>query len=90
MAYLKDTIPCPVCVQSTVNGRIWLGGTDWLECPQCDGSGKIERITERVQARIQERFLPLQGGGLSKSTRVILPHGGSFVSGGTQKAIISE
>ena len=37
-------IPCDVCSQSTRRGLLWLGGGDWVECPQCVGTAKIEVI----------------------------------------------
>jgi hypothetical protein len=73
MSYTRRYLACDVC-----KGRrkLWLGGGDYVECPNCH-DGKVEVIAERVRARTQERFVPQAGGGLVKSTRIILPHGGS-------------
>lgn len=39
-------------------GLIWLGGTDWVECPQCAQTpGKIEIVEEEVKPR-GKLFLP--------------------------------
>lgn len=31
-------------------GLLWLGGNDWVECPQCK-EGKLELVEERVEPR---------------------------------------
>jgi hypothetical protein len=33
--------PCDVCAKSTQKGWLWLGGGDWVKCPQCLGTGVI-------------------------------------------------
>jgi hypothetical protein len=50
-------IPCSQCRQ---RGTLWLGGGDYLECPDCDGRGYIEVQEHRVQARTRKIFIPGQ------------------------------
>lgn len=38
---------CPTCAQSTRKGQLWLGGDDWLVCPDCDGTTVMEAVEER-------------------------------------------
>lgn len=90
MRHIKEWIPCDVCARSTKPGRLWLGGADWLECPQCEGLAKVERVTEVVQARTQERFKARAGGGLSKTVRIIHPHGGSWEVGARGEVLRTE
>lgn len=77
MAYSRRIMACDMCAKSTRKGALWLGGGDWVECPNCQGTAEVEAITEVVQAHTQALYTPRAGGGLTKSTRVILPHGGS-------------
>jgi len=48
----KLAIVCPTCFQSQRKGLLWLGGKDYLECPDCGGpSGKhpgVFRMWERM------------------------------------------
>lgn len=32
----KLLVRCPDCARSTRPGLLWLGGSDWVECPTCD------------------------------------------------------
>lgn len=45
--YKKFTPNCTTC-----NGKklLWLGGKDYVECPDCLGLGNIEIIEERVSS----------------------------------------
>ena len=45
---MKISGPCPTCRQSSRRGLLWLGGGDWLECPDCDGSGLFTCHEQRV------------------------------------------
>ena len=38
---------CPTCAGSTRMGLLWLGGDDWLECPDCNAIGAVEVVEER-------------------------------------------
>lgn len=50
---------CPTCVLSTRKGLLWLGGSDWTECPDCAGTGDVEIIAERFAPK--ERTVSLAG-----------------------------
>lgn len=30
---------CDLCSKSSRKGLLWLGGGDWVECPDCGGTG---------------------------------------------------
>jgi len=49
----KLEIVCPTCFQSQRKGLLWLGGKDYLECPDCGGpSGKhpgVFRMWEKLK-----------------------------------------
>lgn len=47
---------CDLCAPSTRPGLLWLGGGDWVECPQCVG-GKLEIIQQDVQP-VGRIFIP--------------------------------
>lgn len=38
MSQRKES-PCPTCRTSVRKGLLWLRGTDYLECPDCQGTG---------------------------------------------------
>lgn len=38
MSERKDS-PCPTCRTSRRKGMLWLSGKDYLECPDCGGTG---------------------------------------------------
>lgn len=75
MSYQQREVRCGTCKGK---GRLSLTGGDELECPNCEGRGSNLVVQEKIQARVQTRFTPQQGGGLAKSTLVILPHGGTL------------
>lgn len=52
-------VPCVTCAKSTRPGLLWLGGGDWLECPDCDGTREIEVIEERFNPT--ERTISIGG-----------------------------
>lgn len=51
MATTKETrvtLRCDMCAGSLRPGLLWLGGKDYVECPQCGGDQKmpvVERLT---------------------------------------------
>lgn len=73
MAYTRRFLVCDVCMGRR---KLWLGGGDYLECPQCDATGKVEMVAEVIKARTQERFIPMHGGGLRKYTAINMPNAG--------------
>lgn len=50
---------CPTCIRSTRSGLLWLGGRDWVECPDCGGTEVLEFHEERFTPR--ERLVSLPG-----------------------------
>lgn len=45
---MKVQSRCPTCIHSTRKGLLWLGGGDWLECPDCGGTTIFECQEERI------------------------------------------
>jgi hypothetical protein len=45
----RVTIRCDLCSPRRP-GLIWLGGADWVECPQCV-DGKVEAVETKVEPR---------------------------------------
>lgn len=39
---------CPTCAGSLRKGLLWLGGRDYVECPDCEGSGTFVMYEQRV------------------------------------------
>lgn len=72
--YERRILACDTCGGKR---QLWLRGGDYVECPACNATGEIEIISERVQAKVQERFIPRADGGLAKQTKILLPHGWS-------------
>lgn len=72
MPYTKLTKRCDVCQGKR---QLWLGGTDWLECPQCEATGTVEMVQEVVQAKVQERYIPSFAGGYIKRHAIYTPAG---------------
>jgi hypothetical protein len=33
--------PCPVCRAARYPGRLWLGGREYVDCPECEGTGRL-------------------------------------------------
>jgi len=33
----RKTGPCPTCLRSARRGLLWLGGNEYVECPDCGG-----------------------------------------------------
>lgn len=50
MSYQRLFIRCDLC-SPRKRGYLWLGGGDWVECPQCNATGKVEVIEEHVTPR---------------------------------------
>ena len=42
---MKLTLVCDLC---NAKGLIWLGGKDYLECPQCNGTKKFVMFENRI------------------------------------------
>lgn len=58
------------CKQCGGKAKLWLGGDDYLECPQCLGAGTIAVQQHNVQARVRKVFIP----GMPAFEMVDLPH----------------
>jgi len=43
--------PCPTCYYSDKKGQLWLSGKDYLECPDCEGTGIFILYEQRVQPK---------------------------------------
>jgi hypothetical protein len=41
--------PCVTCQTSTRRGLLWLGGGDYLTCPDCDGTGTLVVYEKKVE-----------------------------------------
>ncbi len=44
---MKLEAPCTTCIGTSRRGLLWLGGSDYLECPDCGGTGVMQMIAER-------------------------------------------
>ena len=73
----KLKIPCDMCAGSLRRGLLWLSGNDYLECPQCGGTGTVACVEQRVQARVRTVFMA----GQKPHVEVALPKRNS-ISGG--------
>jgi len=40
--------PCPTCCESVKKGHLWLSGNDYLECPDCGGTGIFTFYEQRI------------------------------------------
>lgn len=40
------TLACDLCRGSSKPGYLWLGGADYVECPQCETSRKVEIVEQ--------------------------------------------
>lgn len=40
--------PCPTCSRSLRRGLLWLRGSDYVECPDCEGTGVWRYYEQRV------------------------------------------
>lgn len=54
---MRIKTPCLTCSGSTRKGMIWLGGTDWLECPNCI-DGVMEVHESRFTPKERTVFIP--------------------------------
>lgn len=70
---MKFTVDCPTCAHSLKKGWLWLRGSDYVECPNCLGSGEMQMTEHRVKAKVQEIYVPRHDGGLSKRINIISP-----------------
>ena len=39
---------CPLCIRSLKRGLLWIGGGDYAECPDCEGTGIFVSYRERM------------------------------------------
>lgn len=58
---MRHQAPCPTCFHSTRRGLLWLGGSDWLECPTCETAGQITIHEQRFVPT--ERTISIPGAG---------------------------
>lgn len=58
MNAVEFKVPCEVCKHSTRKGQLWLGGTDWLLCPACEGTGEIVGREYRYTPKEKFVFVP--------------------------------
>lgn len=52
---------CQTCEESTRPGLLWLGGNDWLKCPDCDGTTVLKGYEEKIASK--ERTISIPGVG---------------------------
>lgn len=48
---------CFLCRESLKPGYLWIGGKDYLECPDCNGTARFLMIEERIQPPPTRVFL---------------------------------
>lgn len=56
----KIVQPCDFCSKAKP-GWLWLGGADYVECPDCEATGKVECIEYRVKYKEQLLIIPGAG-----------------------------
>lgn len=56
-------ILCDLCLSSGKQGYLWLGGKDYVECPQCFGTGRKRGRLEIVEQVITPSRIFVVGGG---------------------------
>lgn len=39
---------CPTCIYSLKKGHLWLGGNDYLKCPDCNGTTEFIMFERKV------------------------------------------
>lgn len=49
---------CPTCAPSSRRGLLWMGGGDYLRCPDCNGTGTF---TMYEQLKTPPRHFLVQG-----------------------------
>lgn len=54
---VKIDAKCVLCRESLKPGYLWIGGKDYLECPDCNGTGRFLMIEERIQPPPTRVFL---------------------------------
>jgi len=55
MSVIREFIKCDLCKG---RAKLWLHGNDYVGCPQCQETGKIEVVEERVQRPVKKIFIP--------------------------------
>lgn len=44
----RVTLVCDMCAGSSKPGYLWLGGSDYVECPQCFTTRTIPLVEQRI------------------------------------------
>ena len=55
----RTRVRCPLCLAALRPGLLWLGGRDYLTCPDCDGTQWVTLYEQRVP-RPPARFQVVQ------------------------------
>jgi hypothetical protein len=50
-------VRCSLCAGSMKKGQLWMGGRDYMDCPDCEGTGIFKYHEERVQPPPTRVFL---------------------------------
>lgn len=58
----RIVVPCQRCAPSLKPGHLWLGGRDYVECPDCEGAGLFKFYEERTAPPPARVFLVHQKG----------------------------
>ena len=45
----RKEAPCVTCRESLRRGLLWMGGGDYLECPDCGGTGTLVLYEKKVE-----------------------------------------
>lgn len=51
---------CPLCRRSRYRGKLWIGGKDYVDCPDCEGSGTFVVYRQPIAPPGARVFLPGQ------------------------------
>jgi len=46
----RKAAPCPTCRSSSKKGHLWLGGKDYVECPDCNATGEFVMYERRISS----------------------------------------
>lgn len=65
---MKIIQPCDVC---NGRGKLWLGGADYVECPDCLATGKIEFNEYKVRKVKRTVFVPGMRGFRTLTNRLV-------------------
>ena len=56
---MRHVIRCALCCG---RGKLWLGGADYVECPDCAATGRVVVDEFKVRKRARTVFLPGMAG----------------------------